>query len=126
MIQNVEFVNVVKIRGIVKQINLKWEGEKNSIHEVILICGEGKKGETFAGVKLFGEQVSVEGFGVGAVIEYVGYCDWRLGKDGKRYWAEISPKSVTVKVPAHKKDESISKNSASKISDDVELDDLMF
>lgn len=126
MIQNIEFVNVVKIRGIIKEVNLKWEGEKNSIHEVILICGEGKKGETFAGVKLFGEQVNAEGFGVGAVIEYVGYCDWKLGKDGKRYWAEISPKSVTVKVPAQKKTESNSKNESSKISDDVELDDLMF
>lgn len=123
----IEFVNQVKIRGIVKEINLKWEGEKNAIYEAIIICGQDKDGkDKHAGVTLFSREVKSEGFGIGAVIEFVGYCNWKLGKDGKRYWAEISPKSVTVKVPAQKKDESNQEKKSSKISDDVELDDLMF
>lgn len=124
---NVEFVNQVKIRGIVKEINLKWEGDKNSIHEVILVCGKDKdEKDKFAGVTLFKRETELEGFGIGAVIEFVGYCNWKLGKDGKRYWAEISPKSVTIKVPAEKKVVTKEENEASKISDDVDFDDLMF
>lgn len=97
---DLEFVNSVKIRGIVHDFKCTWSGETNSIHEVTIECGKVKDRTQVAVVKLFKEQVETPGFGVGAIVEFVGECDGRLSKDGKKFYGEIVCRKLNVKLPA--------------------------
>jgi hypothetical protein len=96
--ESVDFVNVVKIRGIVDEITEVFRGEKFTIHEVVLIVGRGKY-DKHAIVKINDEQKNTKGLAVGAVVQIVAECTAGKGKSGK-LWGSVTAKKVEVVIEA--------------------------
>lgn len=91
----VEFVNIIKIRGIVETVREVWRGDKGALFEVVLKVGETEKRDLM-GVMSFGDKlVETKGFGVGAIVQISGELTARLGKESK-WWGQATARKVEV------------------------------
>ena len=91
----VEFVNIIKIRGIVESVREVWRGDKGALFEVVLKVGETEKRDLIGVMSFTDKLVETKGFGVGATVQISGELTARLGKESK-WWGQATARKVEV------------------------------
>jgi len=96
---NVDFVNSIKVRGVIEELNKVWEGDKGAIYEMVMTVGQTERADIVGVMSLSEKLASIKGMGKGAVVQVTGELTARLGKNGK-WWGQATARKIEVVSPA--------------------------